>query len=106
MIGFMKTVTIRDFRTRPRAVRETLSREDAVLTANGKPVAIMLPVTAETFDAALDLVHRMRAIRAVTKIREHAARTGTNKMTMAQIDRIIDKSRRERRADAKRTGRT
>jgi antitoxin (DNA-binding transcriptional repressor) of toxin-antitoxin stability system len=102
----MKTVTIRDFRTRPRAVREALARkEDAVLTANGKPVAIMLPVSAETFDAALDLVHRMRAIRTVGEIRLRAARTGVDKLTMAQIDKIIAKSRRERRARTKRTGR-
>jgi len=102
----MKTVTIRDFRTRPRAVREALARkEDAVLTANGKPVAIMLPVSAETFDAALDLVHRMRAIRRVGEIRLRAARTGVDKLTMAQIDKIIAKSRRERRARTKRTGR-
>lgn len=58
--------------------------EDAVLTANGKPLAIMLPVTAETFDEALDLVHRMRALRAIRDIRLRAAQTGANKLTMAQ----------------------
>ncbi|MPZ29589.1 MAG: hypothetical protein GEV13_01090 [Rhodospirillales bacterium] len=102
----MKTVTIRDFRTRPRAVREALAREeDAVLTANGKPLAIMLPVTAETFDEALDLVHRLRALRAVRDIRLRAAQTGANRLTMTQIDRIIAKSRSERKAQARRTGR-
>jgi antitoxin (DNA-binding transcriptional repressor) of toxin-antitoxin stability system len=102
----MKTVTIRDFRTRPRAVREALAREeDAVLTANGKPLAIMLPVTAETFDEALDLVHRMRALRAIRDIRLRAAQTGANKLTMSQIDKIIAKSRSERKAQSKRTGR-
>lgn len=102
----MKTVTIRDFRTRPRAVREALAREeDAVLTANGKPLAIMLSVTAETFDEALDLVHRLRVLRAVRDIRLRAARTGADKLTMTQIDRIIAKSRSERKAQARRTGR-
>lgn len=102
----MKTVTIRDFRTRLRAVREALAREeDAVLTANGKPLAIMLPVTAETFDEALDLVHRLRALRAIRDIRLRAAQTGTNKLTMTQIDKIIAKSRSERKAQARRTGR-
>jgi hypothetical protein len=103
----MKTVTIRDFRTRPRAVREALAREEdaAVLTANGKPLAIMLPVTAETFDDALDLVHRMRALRAIRDIRLRAAQTGANKLTMTQIDKIIAKSRSERKAQARRTGR-
>jgi hypothetical protein len=102
----MKTVTIRDFRTRPRAVREALARkEDAVLTANGKPLAIMLPVTAETFDSALDLVRRMRAVQLVSEIRQRAARTGADKLTMSDIDDIVAKSRKERRAQAKHTGR-
>ena len=102
----MKTVTIRDFRTRPRAVQEALSRkEDAVLTANGKPVAIMVPVTAETFDSAIDLLRRMRAIQALGEIRRRAAQNGTDKLTMAEIDDIIDETRKERRVRAKRTGR-
>jgi antitoxin (DNA-binding transcriptional repressor) of toxin-antitoxin stability system len=102
----MKTVTIRDFRTRPRAVSEALSRnEDAVLTVNGKPLAIMIPVTPETFDEAIDLVHRMRAIRAVRDIRLRATRTGADKLSLSEIDKIIAKSRAERRAQAKRTGR-
>ena len=43
----MKTVTIRDFRTRPRQVREALKREgEAMLTANGHPVAVMIAVDA------------------------------------------------------------
>ncbi|MBL8529990.1 MAG: type II toxin-antitoxin system Phd/YefM family antitoxin, partial [Burkholderiales bacterium] len=41
----MKTVTIRDFRTRPKQVRDALRGErEAVLTANGVPVAVMIPV--------------------------------------------------------------
>ena len=40
----IKTVTIRDFRTRPKQFREALERErEAVLTANGRPVALMIP---------------------------------------------------------------
>ena len=102
----MKTVTIRDFRTRPRAVQEALSRrEDAVLTANGKPVAIMLPVTAETFDSALDLLRRTRAARLLSEIRQGARRTGAARLTMADIDDVVARSRKERRKQAKRTGR-
>ena len=50
----MKTVTIRDFRSRPKQVREALKKEkEAVLTANGQPVALMIPVDAGSVDQAL-----------------------------------------------------
>lgn len=102
----MKTATIRDFRTRPRAVREALARDlDAVLTANGKPVAIMMPVTAETFDEAINLVRQVRAIRALSDIRVSAAKSGADKLTMGAIDRIVAKNRRERKSQNRRTQR-
>ena len=102
----MKTVTIRDFRSRPRAVQDALARnEEAVLTANGKPVAIMVPVTAETFDSALDLLRRMRAIQLLGDIRQRAAQNGTDKLTMSDIDNVIARTRKARRAQAKQTGR-
>lgn len=50
----MKTITIRDLRTRPRQVRESLARErEALLTSNGRPVAVLLPVNAGTVDETL-----------------------------------------------------
>ena len=47
----MKTVTVRDLRTRPKQVRESLAHErEALLTVNGRPVAVLLPVDAGTVD--------------------------------------------------------
>ena len=49
----MKIVTIRDFGTRPSHVRDALNRDrEAVLTANGRPVAVMIPVDAGSIDRA------------------------------------------------------
>ena len=53
----MKTVTIRDLRSRPRQVRDGLRRErEAVLTANGSPVAVLIPVDA----ASVEQIARIR----------------------------------------------
>ena len=99
----MKTFTIRDFRSRPRAVREALSKErKALLTVNGRPLAVLLPVNAETYDQTLDVVSRAQALQALNQIREHAAVTGRDKMTMEEIDAEISAARREaRRARSK-----
>lgn len=91
----MKTFTIRDFRTRPRAVREALAKESkAVLTVSGRPVAVLLPVNAETFDQTLDVVGRAQALQALRQIQLRATATGRNRIGMREIDAEIDAARR------------
>jgi antitoxin (DNA-binding transcriptional repressor) of toxin-antitoxin stability system len=92
----MKTFTIRDFRTRPRAVQEALSKESkALLTVSGRPVAVLLPVNPETYDQTLDVVGRAQALQVLNQIRQRAAATGRNRIGMHEIDAEIDAARRE-----------
>lgn len=93
----MKTVTIRDFRTRPRQVRDALKRErEAVLTANGSPVAVMIPVDAGSIEQTLETLRRARALEAVKAIRQESRRRGLAGMSMKSIDAIIAKTRKAR----------
>ncbi|MGE0422298.1 MAG: type II toxin-antitoxin system Phd/YefM family antitoxin [Reyranellaceae bacterium] len=102
----MKTVTIRDFRTRPRSVRQALSGErEAILTANGQPIALLVPVDAATVDETAAAIRRARAMRAVQAIRRKAAGDGTDRLTMREIDAEIAAVRSTRSARARRTGR-
>jgi antitoxin (DNA-binding transcriptional repressor) of toxin-antitoxin stability system len=102
----MKTVTIRDFRSRPRAVRQALSGErEAVLTSNGQPIALLIPVDAATVDETADAVRRARAMRAIQAIRLKAARNGTDRLTMRDLDAEIAAVRATNAARARRTGR-
>ena len=91
----MKTVTIRDLRTRPKQVRESLRGErEAVLTANGRPVAVLIPVDAATIDDTLETVRRAHALEALQAIRRHSQARGVSRMSSAEIDRVIKKTRR------------
>ena len=93
----MKTVTIRDFRTRPKQVRDALKRErEAVLTANGRPVALMISVDAGSIDRTLETLRRARALEALRAIREDSRRRGLARMSMRGIDAIIAKTRQAR----------
>ena len=93
----MKTVTIRDFRTRPRQVRDALKRErEAVLTANGRPVAVIIPVDAGSIDRTLETLRRARALEALRAIRQESRRRGLARMSMAKIDAIVAKARKAR----------
>ena len=93
----MKTITIRDFRTRPRQIRDALKLErEAVLTANGIPVAIMIPVDAGSIEQTLEMLRRARALEAIRAIRADSQRRGMARMSAKDIDAIIAKTRKAR----------
>ncbi len=93
----MKTLTIRDFRTRPRAARETLrAAGEALLTLNGRPIALLLAV-GDDVDEAVALAERVRAQRAVAVLRTEARTSGADRLSSAKIAALVGKSRRARR---------
>lgn len=95
----MKTVTIRDFRTRPRQVREALGQAgDAVLTVSGRPVAVLVPTDASTLDETLELLRRARGLEALRVLRASSRARGLDRvMSSRDVDAIIKKTRRARR---------
>jgi antitoxin (DNA-binding transcriptional repressor) of toxin-antitoxin stability system len=101
----MKTVTIRDFRTRPKQVRDALRKErEAVLTANGRPVALMIPVDAGTVDQTLETLRRARGLEALRAIRRESRERGLDRLSNTEIDAIIKSARRTRSSRAPRRG--
>jgi hypothetical protein len=97
----MKTLTIRDFRTRPKAAQRTIAAEgEALLTSNGRPVALMLRVDSDSLDQTMETVRRARALQAVKKMRADARARGLDRLSFKQIDVIIGRSRKARRRRA------
>jgi antitoxin (DNA-binding transcriptional repressor) of toxin-antitoxin stability system len=93
----MKTVTIRDLRTRPRQVRAALERErEAVLTANGCPVAVLIPVDAGSVDETLETLRRARGLETLRAIRRESRERGLDRLSTSDIDAIIARARRAR----------
>ena len=102
-VKLMKTVTVRDLRTRPKQVRESLAHErEALLTVNGRPVAVLLPVDAGTVDETLETVRRARGLEAVRAIRRESQRGGASRLSAKAIDAIIARTRRSRPRRAQR----
>ena len=98
----MKTVTIRDLRTRPKQVREALKQErEAVLTANGRPVALMIPVDAGTVDQTLETLRRVRGLEALRAIRRESRERGLDRLSNTEIDAIVKQTRRARSSRAR-----
>ena len=56
----MQFLTIREFSKSPKAALTKLAQDGkAVLTNNGKPAAIIIPVNAESFEKTLNLVQEV-----------------------------------------------
>jgi len=56
----MQFLSIREFSKAPRAALSKLAQDGkAVLTNNGKPAAIMIPVNAENFERIFNLVQEV-----------------------------------------------
>jgi antitoxin (DNA-binding transcriptional repressor) of toxin-antitoxin stability system len=93
----MKTVTIRDLRTRPKQVRDALKLErEAVLTANGQPVAVLIPVDAGSVEETLETLRRARGLEALRAIRRESRERGLDRLSTSDIQAIIAKARRAR----------
>jgi antitoxin (DNA-binding transcriptional repressor) of toxin-antitoxin stability system len=94
----VKYVSVRELRNRPGRVWAALSRADVVLTANGKPMGVLVGVDETRLDDTVAAIRRARATLAVSRMRKKAAATGANRLSMADINREIREARRRRRS--------
>jgi hypothetical protein len=91
----MKFMTVREFRLNTGKARRSIEKDDdLVLTANGRPFAIVSRVHAESFDRELLAIRRARARVAVERLREEARADGTSTITMDEIDAVVRDNRR------------
>lgn len=94
----MKFVTVRDLRSKTAAIRKDLEHErEIVLTANGRPFALMTPVDSDTVEDDIRAIRRARAKAAVERVRAAAKAGGLDELTMNEIDTLIAEARRARR---------
>ena len=90
----MKFMSARKFRVNTGSMRRDLDRdEEVVLTANGRPFAIVSAVSPEWFDKELRAIRWARARVALERARESTERAGTANMPMGRIETIIADTR-------------
>lgn len=91
----MKFMSAREFRVNSGQMRRGLERdEEVVLTANGRPFAIISAVCPDVFDQELQAIRSARAKVALERIRESAARAGTVDLPASEVDSVIAEVRR------------
>jgi hypothetical protein len=93
-----KWLASREFSAHPGRALAAVGRSGRVLvTANGKPKAIMIPTSEETYSSDLEMLDRVTLTRAVEAIRANSVVNGTDALTMEQIDAEIASVRAARR---------
>lgn len=93
----MKFITVRDIRTSPAQIWKQLPEEqEMVITNNGRPIALLTPITDQSLEQTLSAVRRARAMAAVQNMQKRARDLGLDRMTDDEIDEEIRAARRER----------
>ncbi|MBV8206238.1 MAG: type II toxin-antitoxin system Phd/YefM family antitoxin [Acidobacteria bacterium] len=92
----MKFVSARELRNRPGVLRTLARNDDVVVTANGKPVAMLLGITQDDLEDTAHAVRQARAQLALSRMRKHAALRGTDRMSAAALNAEIRAARRRR----------
>ena len=96
----MKFVTVRELRSKTATLRKDLDQDrEIVLTANGRPFAVVSRIEPDSLEEELQAIRRARAKVAVERLRAQAQAKGLNRLTMDDIDAIVAETRRQRRVN-------
>ena len=90
----MRFLSVRELRNEPGKVWRELEQEDLVVTANGRPVGILVSVKEGDLEQTLLALRRARAAVAVSRMRRRAGERGVERFSAAEIDREIRAVRR------------
>lgn len=88
-------IASRELSARPGAVWSALAKEGAVVvTRDGLPMGIITPTSPETLLEDMQEIAFAKARHAVRAIREAAAASGTDEMSMDEIGSEISEARK------------
>ena len=92
----MNFFTVRDLRSTPKTVWDTLEEQkEVVITNNGKPTALMIPIDDTNFEDVMASVRQASAMRAVNRMRIAAAESGASRFSLDEINAEIITARKE-----------
>jgi prevent-host-death family protein len=94
----MSTITVSDLKRKPTEQwREAARAGDLVVTEQGEPVAVLVPIDAQSLGPTLSTLRSVRALQAQAALQEAARQNETGRLRMADIDGEIAAARKARR---------
>ncbi|MGE0083398.1 MAG: type II toxin-antitoxin system Phd/YefM family antitoxin [Desulfococcaceae bacterium] len=95
----MKFVSAGDLGFSPENLwQKTKQKQDIIITANGRPIAILTGVDENTFEQELEAIKRARALRALDMIHKESVQKGTCTIGDEEIQAEIDSVRKGKSA--------
>jgi antitoxin (DNA-binding transcriptional repressor) of toxin-antitoxin stability system len=93
----MRFIAVEDMVRSPQQAWKGLPDErETVITKNGRPIALLTPVTDRSLEGTLAAVRQARATQAVASMQQDARRGGSNELTEKQISDEIRAARIEK----------
>ena len=97
----MKFITVRDFRNSPSSIWKRLpSERELIITNNGKPIALLTPLSDETLEETVSAVRKAKAINVMKKMQEISIDLANDKMTLEDINTIIKDVRSKNKSES------
>jgi antitoxin (DNA-binding transcriptional repressor) of toxin-antitoxin stability system len=93
----VRLITVRDLRTQTRRIGEWLAdAEEVVVTSNGRPVAVLSPVTEDTVESEIMALRQARGIRAMNALQQTSHKLGLDRLSDDEIEQEVSNARQER----------
>jgi len=98
-LSAMRFMSIRELQKSTREIKNALTNDGKiVITAAGKPAALMIPISEADFEETLTLLNQARFAKTVRALQQTAKQKGLCDTPMEEIDAEIAQYRKERRA--------
>jgi len=94
----MRFISVRELNARPKEVWAELKNGEMVVTSNGKPLALLSPVTEKTMEKTLKMIRRSRALMALEEMQKKSLAEGLDQLSDSEIEAEIRAVRKERRS--------
>jgi antitoxin (DNA-binding transcriptional repressor) of toxin-antitoxin stability system len=94
----MKFLSVRDLRGNTAAVRKSLATEgEIVVTASGKPIAVLAPVSPDSVEETVAAIRRARFTKALDQAHAAAKEAGLDAFTPDEVDALVKRAREARK---------
>ena len=75
---------------------KSVDKDDLIVTSQGRPVAVLLPINAKSLEPTLSALRSVRAVQAQIALQQAADANGTSGLSMDDIDAEIKAVRQAR----------
>lgn len=94
----MRFITVRDLRTSPAKIWKTLSEEqEMVITNNGKPIALLTPLSDINLEETIKTIRKARAINSIQAMQQISLSKKNNGLKDNEIEEEIQSYRKAKK---------